>query len=134
MATLFTRIHDLVKQKGLTNLYLLFRRTKFQILIRYFVTKCMHDMYNNTAPPLNSTTPRKPALICTGFTSNLKDELTAKAQRSSFKFMCQASKLAIRINSRVGQVLHVGAGCIFFISDAGIKMVTMPQKLTIFFL
>ena len=56
-------IHDLVKQKGLTNLFLLFRHTKFQTLIAYFVTKRMHDMYNNTAHPLNSTTPRTPALI-----------------------------------------------------------------------
>ena len=95
MATLFTRIHDLVKQKGLTNLYLLFRHTKFQILITYFITKCMHDVYNNTAHPLNCTTLGKPA--------------------------------------RVGQVLHVRAGCTFFISDAGIKMATVPQKFTIFF-
>ena len=65
---------------------------------------------------------------------NLIDELTAKAQRVSFKFMCQASEPDIRINSRVGKVLHVRAKCTFFISDAGIKMTPVPQKLTIFFL
>ena len=42
---------------------MLFRHTKFQILIIYFVTKCMHDVYNNIAHPLNSTTPRKPARV-----------------------------------------------------------------------
>ena len=65
MVLFFTRKHDLDGQKELTNLYLLFRHTKFQVSIVYFVTKIMHEMYcNYDAPhPQNSTTARKPALI-----------------------------------------------------------------------